>query len=523
MGKADSFLTGAQRRNLGVDDVVPDGRFAGKTVREIYGILQQQEQGYSGLQQSANSGEMTIEEAMQGGFNSPDPRSYRVPYGPFQGMSMDQLAQRYKEQQSYLQDNGFVAKEPEEPGMLEQFIPLASGIGAGVTSNAISSQLSGQSGLNAQLAAESAARTAAETAARTATETGAQATSVGTNPLLGAARPPVPPASPVGAPPGAPTPVAGAGSSGASGLGSASGFTPYGTSLDPVATSGYGSSILGGGTSSTPVFGVNPAVGPAAVAGAGLQYELSNLAKDPKQWLKGDEKFNGINGASIIRNKVAGALGFDGRHEGVYQRESNRNAFRDDSQIYTGNDIGLAGGNSFNIGSNRNTETTNIDWDKAKGTPGDEDLISRLDSLTVALSPLAGDQRAWQTGEFYNAATSSGDSMANVQQMFKNSGRTYEEIRQGIREATDISEQERQVHLANVDVVEQYGGPTPAAVLPGQQAKAATLPAPTTASVDRNAGRPAPVFNDPLAVNLAPKAAPGQKKGSTRLKAFWGQ
>jgi len=479
MGKADSFLTGAQRRNLGVDDVVPDGRFAGKTVREIYGMLQQQEQGYSGLQQSANSGEMTIEEAMQGGFNSPDPRSYRVPYGPFQGMSMDQLAQRYKEQQSYLQDNGFVAKEPEEPGMVDQIMPLATGIGSAVTAGALTNYLSGQTALNA-------AQTAAQTAAPSA----------------------VPGAVTAGAAPAVPTVIGGA---------------PIASTV-PAAAHSYG--MLGLNAAPGTVGGAFlPAAGVAAGAYTGMQQGkgLLNAVKGKDMSFQEEAALAlPTFGLSFAVDPVKKLFG-GGRHEGVSQRETNRNAFRDDSQIYAGNDIGLAGGNTFNIGSNRNTETTDIDWDKAKGTPGDEDLISRLDSLTVALSPLTGDQRAWQTGEFYNAATSSGDSMANVQQMFKNSGRTYEEIRQGIREATDISEQERQVHLANVDVVEQYGGPTPAAVLPGQQAKAATLPAPTTASVDRNAGRPAPVFNDPLAVNLAPKAAPGQKKGSTRLKAFWGQ
>lgn len=502
---ADRFLATAERNHWTADTVVPDGRMAGKTVKEVYEALKAEEASITGLAQAGNAGDMSLEDAIQMLMASPDPRSARIPYGPYQGMGLTELMQRAEETKKYYEDAGIIAPEPKEPGMVEQFMPVLGSFGGTIGGMYASDLITNQSALNAANAEFVKAQTAALQGSQQGAQLGAQA--------LPRATPPGVPSTPSGPMYGPqPAPVSGAEPLAQS---LTSDLTPYGTTLDPTATSGWGSSVVGGNTSATPVFGFNPAVAPAAVAAAGLGYELSHLAKDPKQWLKGEDKFNGINGASIIRNKVSKLLGFGDKHDqAFYDRADARDAFREDSNIYDGNTIGLAGGGKWDIGSMG--DSYNIDFSGEDA--GRDDEISKLDALTYALTGFQGKRRSDQVGELYNAANSSGDAMANIRQIALNSGRTFDELRQSIRDATDIDENTRQVWLANVDQLEQYSGPTAAAQLPGS-GKGSSLPP----AVDRNAGRPAPV-RDPMAQAITPTqtAKPGQKKGNVRLKAFWG-
>lgn len=530
---ANHFL----KQGVGLNDQIPEGPHQGKTVRQLIQERQAQEQQYAEF----SGGGMTLDEALAQALNSPDPKSFRVPYGQFQGMGVEQLVGAKKQQQEYLREVGLLPKEQEGPGWQDYAMafgmPVAQALaldygrsltsGAGAATQAGAAASSGGSsggGLLGGLFGTGAAGTAA-------TQAGSLAPAAASAPAVAA-----------------PVYGAGAASGAGAGLGTVGGA---GASSAGAGTAGAGAGAGGWGST------LGAALPWLGVAGMGAYW--GSQLKDGYEEL-GDSSTSGqgayrtlamTNPLTAWMPAVTDALGISiksGKDRDQLERDDMRDYFRENTKLYNPeveSQIQLADGSYWDTRSN--SEARNIDWDNVNNQ-----AVGALDPLMYALlGPDVGDKKGWMVGEFYNAATSGGDPMQNIKKMYENAGMSRDQIYQDIANDQTLDQGTRNAWLAAIDSLYDVENPNAAKTeakapaAPGvdsKTAEAALLPAMKDPLVSPNKVGDKKVsavsaVEDPLLAAVAPSTpqvlpqyaslgfkpeATKPKAGSFRSSRFWG-
>lgn len=232
-----------------------------------------------------------------------------------------------------------------------------------------------------------------------------------------------------------------------------------GGSTIPAASEGVGA--FGGGTGLLSAGYALPAAAVAAAYGP-------SLIKHGGEVLSGESDSDSQVKTALMTNPITAwapplmdALGISiksGKGEDQLRRDAAREAL---DSLYSDRESGhiaLADGGIYDTGEHPTDQSYNIDWKALSERPDGNEIVGRLNPLVAAIIGNDDKLQSDLVGEFYNAATSGGDAMQNIDTFYQNSGKSWGDLKHEAKLAWDrgeIDADERDARFAALD--KQFG------------------------------------------------------------------
>jgi hypothetical protein len=217
----------------------------------------------------------------------------------------------------------------------------------------------------------------------------------------------------------------------------------------------------------TPILGVNPALGPAAVIGATLPtwkdgYDKGSVSegfKDAPWWAKGAGAAGGLVG-SVMGN---------GREAGNQSRKDTNAALQGIGFLDKDYQVKNADGKTFNFGDDElmgrnllNDRSYNLDWND----PMTGELVGAVQPLVDAMLPNGNDERArgQAVAKLVNFAKMGGDPLENIKGFYAQGGfadrnSIYGKVTELSQDAERMAPEQRDAYYAAIDKLFGVGGP----------------------------------------------------------------